>query len=249
MLYAPALYSLRTNSLVRTNDAINGMTSEQLRTGILQRCVSGRLTASYVALFDFTMQQPFRHFCSLSWETHDTQHSAPARWLHPLPPGQQPLITCVVAVIRSPCVVGRGVTVSRSVAVAVSRCVAVAVGRRIAVGRIAVAISVRGIRVIGPCERASDERAKGEAAERRAPPAPPPPGIRRGGRGHCRDGDGGRRGESGQRFPQAVPWMPSPPRSEPRALLKVSPAPARAQKKTPATTGMPACTRRGSRPR
>src|SRR5258708_26247416 len=99
MLYAPALYSLRTNSLVRTNDAINGMTSEQLRTGILQRCVSGRLTASYVALFDFTMQQPFRHFCSLSWETHDTQHSAPARWLHPLPPGQQPLITCVVAVI------------------------------------------------------------------------------------------------------------------------------------------------------
>src|SRR5260221_13564108 len=83
MLYAPALYSLRTNSLVRTNDAINGMTSEQLRTGILQRCVSGRLTASYVALFDFTMQQPFRHFCSLSWGTHDTQHSAPARWLHP----------------------------------------------------------------------------------------------------------------------------------------------------------------------
>src|SRR5260221_5960023 len=107
MLYAPALYSLRTNSLFRTNDAINGMTSEQLRTGILQRCVSGRLTASYVALFDFTMQQPFRHFCSLSWGTHDTQHSAPARWLHPLPPGQQPLIPCVVAVIRSPCVVGR----------------------------------------------------------------------------------------------------------------------------------------------
>src|SRR5260370_5669685 len=248
MLYAPALYSLRTNSLVRTNDAINGMTWEQLRTGIVRRCFSGRLTASYGGLFDFTMQQPFRHFCSLSWETHDTQHSAPARWLHPLPPGQQPLITCVVAVIRSPCVVGRGVTVSRSVAVAVSRCVAVAVGRRIAVGRISVAISVRGIRVIGPCERASDERAKGEAAERRAPPAPPP-GIRRGGRGHCRDGDGGRRGESGQRFPHGVTSMSSPPRSETRALLEVFHAPARGPKENPATTGMPACTRRGSRPR
>src|SRR6266446_2879026 len=140
----------------------------------------------------------------------------------PLPPGQQPLIPCVVAVIRSPCVVGWRVTVSwcRAV-VAVSRCVAVAVGRRIAVGRIAVAISVRGIRVIGPCERASDERAKGEAAERRAPPAPPPPGIRRGGRGNCRDGDGGRRGESGQRFPHGVTSMSSPPRSETRALLEV----------------------------
>jgi hypothetical protein len=35
MLCAPAFYSLRINSLVRTNDAINGMTLEQLRTGIL----------------------------------------------------------------------------------------------------------------------------------------------------------------------------------------------------------------------
>ncbi len=35
MLFAPVLYSLRTDSLIRANDAINGMTLEQLRAGIL----------------------------------------------------------------------------------------------------------------------------------------------------------------------------------------------------------------------
>jgi hypothetical protein len=32
---APALYSLRSNSFIRTNDAINGVTLKQLRTSIL----------------------------------------------------------------------------------------------------------------------------------------------------------------------------------------------------------------------
>ena len=35
MLFAPILYSLRTDSLIRANDAINGMALEQLRAGIL----------------------------------------------------------------------------------------------------------------------------------------------------------------------------------------------------------------------
>ena len=87
-----------------------------------------------------------------------------------------------------------------SIAVTVGR-ITVAVGWiAIPVAWIAVAISVIRIRVIGPCEGASDDRAKGEAADRRAPPAPPA-SVRRGGRGNCRDGNGGRRDESGQRFP------------------------------------------------
>ena len=35
MLFAPVLYSLRTDSPIRANDAINGMTLKQLRAGIL----------------------------------------------------------------------------------------------------------------------------------------------------------------------------------------------------------------------
>jgi hypothetical protein len=42
---------------------------------------------------------------------------------------------------------------------------------------------------------ASEKRAKGEAAERRAPPAASPAGISE--CGNCRGCDGGRRGESG----------------------------------------------------
>jgi hypothetical protein len=61
MLCAPISYSVRGDSLIRTNNAIDGMTLKQLRTGILQRCLSGRLTTPYVALIDCTMQHPFRH--------------------------------------------------------------------------------------------------------------------------------------------------------------------------------------------
>jgi hypothetical protein len=60
MLCAPIPHSFRINSLIRANDAIDGMTLKQLRTGILQRCLSGRLTTPYVALIDCTMQHPFR---------------------------------------------------------------------------------------------------------------------------------------------------------------------------------------------
>jgi hypothetical protein len=35
MLCAPIPYALRSDGLIRTNDAINAMTLEQLRTGIL----------------------------------------------------------------------------------------------------------------------------------------------------------------------------------------------------------------------
>jgi hypothetical protein len=64
MLCAPIPHSLRSDSPIRTNDAINGMTLEQLRTGILQGRLFGRLTAPYVALIDFTMNHPFRHCLS-----------------------------------------------------------------------------------------------------------------------------------------------------------------------------------------
>src|SRR5262245_3749970 len=77
----------------------------------------------------------------------------------------------------------------------------------IPVSRITVAISVIRIRVIGACKGASDNRAKGEAAERRTPPAAPPAGISRGERGNRRNRDSGRRDESGQRFPHGVTSM------------------------------------------
>jgi hypothetical protein len=87
MLCAPILHSLGIDSLIRTNNAIDGMTLKQLRTGILKRCFSGRLTTSYVALIDCTMQHPFRHFFSRSPRTihgsipiHGDWHSD--RW-HP----------------------------------------------------------------------------------------------------------------------------------------------------------------------
>jgi hypothetical protein len=93
-----------------------------------------------------------------------------------------------------------------SIAVTVGR-ITVAVGWiAIPVARIAVAISVIRIRVVGPCEGASDKCAEREAAERRAPPTAPPAGISRGGRGNSRNRDG-RRGENGQRFPHGVTSM------------------------------------------
>jgi len=61
MLFAPIPHSLRSDSLVRPDDAINGMPLEQLRTGIHKGCLFGRLAASSVALIDFTMHHPFRH--------------------------------------------------------------------------------------------------------------------------------------------------------------------------------------------
>jgi hypothetical protein len=61
MLCAPIPYALRTNSLIGADNAIDGMTLEQLLTGILQGCLSGRLATSYVALIHCTMQHPFRH--------------------------------------------------------------------------------------------------------------------------------------------------------------------------------------------
>ena len=69
MLCAPIPHSLCSNSLLRTHDAINGMTLEQLRTGILQGCLFGRVAAPYVALVDFTMHHPFGH-CP-SWAAHE----------------------------------------------------------------------------------------------------------------------------------------------------------------------------------
>src|SRR5438045_7633702 len=69
MLCAPIPHSLCSNSLLRTHDAINGMTLEQLRTGILQGCLFGRVAAPYVALIDFTMHHPFGH-CP-SWAAHE----------------------------------------------------------------------------------------------------------------------------------------------------------------------------------
>src|SRR6266853_204354 len=66
-----------------------------------------------------------------------------------------------------------------------------------------VSVAVRRIRIIGPCKGASDERAYGEAAKRRAPPATPPARIRRGGRGNSRGHDR-RRCESDKRFPHRI---------------------------------------------
>jgi hypothetical protein len=61
MLCAPIPHSLRSDGLIRTNNAINAMTSEQLRTGILQRCLSGRLTTPYVALI---LESDWRLLCA-----------------------------------------------------------------------------------------------------------------------------------------------------------------------------------------
>ena len=69
MLCAPVPHSLRSNSLIRTHDAINGMTLEQLRTGILQGHLSGWVAAPHVALIDFTMHHLFGH--CLSWPAHE----------------------------------------------------------------------------------------------------------------------------------------------------------------------------------
>jgi len=80
MLRAPILHSLRSNSPIRTHDAINGMTLKQLRTGILQGCVSGGVAAPHVALIDFTMHYPFGH-CR-SWAAHEADaifHGRPKR--------------------------------------------------------------------------------------------------------------------------------------------------------------------------
>jgi hypothetical protein len=64
MLCAPLLNSLRSDSPTRADDTINRVSLEQLRAGILERCVSGRLTAPYVTLIDGTMNHPLRHFFS-----------------------------------------------------------------------------------------------------------------------------------------------------------------------------------------
>jgi hypothetical protein len=64
MLCAPLLNSLRSDSPTRADDTINRVSLEQLRAGILERCVPGRLNAPYVALIDFTMHHPFRHCLS-----------------------------------------------------------------------------------------------------------------------------------------------------------------------------------------
>src|SRR5262249_26819041 len=58
MLCAPIPHSLRSNSPIRTDDAINGITFGQLRTGIPLGRLFGRLTAPRVALIDFTMHDP-----------------------------------------------------------------------------------------------------------------------------------------------------------------------------------------------
>src|SRR4029077_18303552 len=57
------------DSFIRANNAIDGMAFRQLRTGILLRRLSGRLTTSYVLLIDCTVQHPFRHSFPrrLSW--------------------------------------------------------------------------------------------------------------------------------------------------------------------------------------
>ena len=61
MFCAPILHSSGIDSLIRPNDTIDGMPLKQLRTGILQRCLSSGLATSYVALIDCTLQHPFRH--------------------------------------------------------------------------------------------------------------------------------------------------------------------------------------------
>ena len=64
MLCAPLHNSFRSDSPTRADDTINRVSLEQLRAGILERCVPGRLNAPYVALIDFTMYHPFRHCLS-----------------------------------------------------------------------------------------------------------------------------------------------------------------------------------------
>jgi len=61
MLCAPIPDALGSNSLIRADNAIDGMTLKQLSTGILKRCQSGGLATSDVALIDCTMEHPFRH--------------------------------------------------------------------------------------------------------------------------------------------------------------------------------------------
>ena len=61
MLCAPISDALRSNSLTRADNTINGMTLKQLSTGILYRYLFGGLATSDVALIDGTMQHPFRH--------------------------------------------------------------------------------------------------------------------------------------------------------------------------------------------
>ena len=61
MLCAPISDALRSNSLIRADNAVDGMTLKQLSTGILKRCLSGGLATSDVVLIDCTMQHPFRH--------------------------------------------------------------------------------------------------------------------------------------------------------------------------------------------
>src|SRR5215471_9198018 len=61
MFCAPILHSSCIDSLIRPNDTIDGMPLKQLRTGILQRCLSSGLATSYVALIYCTLQHPYRH--------------------------------------------------------------------------------------------------------------------------------------------------------------------------------------------
>src|SRR5262249_55322969 len=105
--------------------------------------------------------------------------------------GRRALVTCAV------------VAEIIAIAVAVVRRIAIAVGR-IAIGvngSGSVGVAVIRIGIIGSRKCASDNRAEGEAAERRGPPAASPAGISRGGRGNCCGCEGGGCGESDQRFP------------------------------------------------
>ena len=61
MLCAPIPDTLRSNSLIRADNTVDGMTLKQLSTGILKRCLSGGLATSDVVLIDCTMQHPLRH--------------------------------------------------------------------------------------------------------------------------------------------------------------------------------------------
>src|SRR5262249_40066692 len=61
MLCAPIPDAVRSNSLIRADNAVDGMTLKQLSTGILKRCLSGGLATSDVVLIDCTMQHPLRH--------------------------------------------------------------------------------------------------------------------------------------------------------------------------------------------
>src|SRR5215471_1179715 len=120
--------------------------------------------------------------------TKDPPAMAPARYAPR--GGRRALVTCGVVAEIIP------------VAVAVVRRIAIVVVRRIAIGISgSVGVAVIRISIIGSGKGASDNHAKGEAAERRAPPAASPAGISRGGRGNCCGCEGGRRGESDQRFP------------------------------------------------